>query len=220
MGRFPQRADGRGSLKWIQAAVNDRRRPVDAAVLAALPKASRIEWLSPLASDDFAEYRDRAFLDRLGLARHADALASFWPARGPQWDALGRSDSGDLILVEAKAHVRELCSPRSQAGEASLARIVASLQATADSLGAAPLAPWHVAFYQLANRIAHLRFLRELGEPAWLVLVSFVGDEDMHGPQSEEAWRAAYDVVWHVMGLPSRHRLRRYIVEVYPRVPF
>jgi hypothetical protein len=218
MGRFPQPSNGRGSLKWIQWAVNDLDRPLDRAVLAHLPSATRIEWLSPIAADDFAEYRDADFLDRLGLQRLAGPLAAFWPARGPQWDALGRSDAGQLLLVEAKAHVGEVCSPGSKAGSVSMDRIKASLAATVEALGAEPLAPWETAFYQLANRLAHLQFLRAHGVDAWLVLVNFVGDRDMNGPTGEEAWRAAYDVVWHVMGLPKRHGLSPYIIEVFPPV--
>ena len=218
MGRFPQTGDGRGSLKWIQRLANDPGRPADNAVLTRIPRAREIEWLSPLAADDFAEYRDAAFLKLLGLSQHSDALASFWPALGPQWDALGRTDRGDLLLVEAKAHIAEICSSGSKAGEASLARIRTALEVTAGALGSKPLAPWHIAFYQLANRLAHLQFLRSLGVPAWLVLVNFVGDEEMRGPSSEEAWRCAYEVAWHVMGLPRRHALSRNIVEVFPDV--
>jgi hypothetical protein len=77
MGRFPQPSNGRGSLKWIQRAVNSPSRLIDALILARLPSASRIEWLSPLEPDGFAEYRDAAFLERLGLAQHAEALAGF-----------------------------------------------------------------------------------------------------------------------------------------------
>jgi hypothetical protein len=30
----------------------------------------------------------------------------------------------------------------------------------------------------------------------------FIGDEDIKGPSSAEEWKAAYRIVWHVMGLP------------------
>lgn len=216
MGRFPQPTGARGSLKWIQQAVNDPARSIDGPILARLPHASRIEWLSPLATDDHAEYRDGAFLDRIGASHLAAALNAFWPARGPQWDALARTDAGDVLLVEAKAHIGELCSPRSKASEASLGRIISALDATAASLGAKPLAAWNVAFYQLANRLAHLHFLRSQSLPAWLVLVNFVGDDEMDGPSSEEVWRAAYDMAGHVMGLPQRHLLSAHMIEIFP----
>jgi hypothetical protein len=218
VGRFPQPSGGRGSLKWIQRAVNDPARPLDRPILAQLPGARCIEWRSPLAEDGCAEYRDGAFLDRLGLGDHRAALDGFWPARGPQWDALARTDAGDVLLVEAKAHVAELCSPPAQAGEASLARIRSALSETMRAAGAAPLADWHLAFYQLANRLAHLHFLRSRGIAAWLVLVNFVGDWDMEGPAEAGEWRAAYQVVWHVMGLGRRNPLVAHVIEVHPHV--
>ena len=42
-----------------------------------------IDWCSPRRNDDFAEYRDDGFLDLLGLGKHSEALASFWPKGGP-----------------------------------------------------------------------------------------------------------------------------------------
>lgn len=218
VGRFPQPAGERGSLKWVQLAVNDPARPLDAAILECLSGASRIDWCSPLASDDYAEYRDAAFLQKVGLEHLSTALSAFWPARGPQWDALARSNGGDVLLVEAKAHIGEICSPPTKAGEASLTRISVALAVTAKALGAQPLAPWERAFYQLANRLAHLRFLRSQGVPAWLVLVNFVGDREMEGPQTGEAWQAAYEVVRHVMGLPKRHSLAPHVIELYQPV--
>jgi hypothetical protein len=219
MTRVPQPAGKRGSLKWIQRATNERWPELDGPILAKLPLASTVEWRSPLQSDDFAEYRDGAFLDRLGRGDLTVALNDFWPRRGPQWDALGRTDRGDLLLVEAKAHVPELCSPGTAASESSRARIKDRLDEVAARLGARPArAPWSESFYQLANRIAHLSFLREGRAPAYLVLVNFLNDSEMNGPTSQEAWEAAYEVAFHVMGLPKRHALTPFIIEVFPDV--
>ncbi len=172
-----------------------------------------------MEADAYAEYRDGEFLDLLGLSHLREPLKDFWPERGPQWDALGQLDGGGVLLVEAKAHIGEMCSPGSAAGAASLARIAARLDKVAEALGAsATRAPWTTHFYQLANRIAHLHFLRSHGVDAWLVLVNFLGDADMSGPQTAEAWAAAYSVASHVMGLGKRHGLSRYILEVYPDV--
>ena len=115
-----------------------------------------------------------------------------------------------------QSHVGELCSPGSQASPISRKKIEASLEEVSSHLGARPRAPWIEVFYQLANRLAHLYFLRKNGEKAWLVLVNFVGDEERHGPKSPAEWEAAYQVVWHVLGLQGRHRLSPYIVHVYP----
>lgn len=207
-----------GSLKWIQKSINGARPDIFIPVLEKTGAAA-IEWRSPLASDDFAEYRDAAFLDRLGLASLSADLAGFWPSRGPQWDALGRTDRDDILLVEAKAHVGELCSPATQASAVSRARIEDRLSAVATALHARPgHAPWTDHFYQLANRIAHLWWLRERGIAAWLVLVNFLGDSDMRGPSSASEWQAAYQVAWHVMGLDRRHPLSHFIIEIFPSV--
>lgn len=217
-GRVIQPAGTRGSLRWIQQAVAERWPDLEQAILADCPAASRIEWLSPLADDDFAEYRDGAFLARLGVAEAAAALAELWPSRGPQWDALARTDAGQLLLVEAKAHIAELCSPGTAAAPASRAKIEAALQTTAASLGAIRGTLWSQLFYQFANRLVHLAFLRDQGHDARLVLVNFLGDSEMTGPQSAEAWEAAYAVMHHAMGLPRRHRLAAHIIHVYPDV--
>lgn len=129
------------------------------------------------------------------------------------------TDLGDILLIEAKAHVGELCSPATQATAVSRARIEERLSAVATALRAREgHAPWTDHFYQLANRIAHLWWLRERGINAWLVLANFVGDADMGGPQTAREWQAAYQVTWHVMGLGRRHALREHIIEIFPSV--
>jgi hypothetical protein len=216
--RIAQGVGNRGSLRWIQRAVARKSASFEHAILQRTG-ATAIEWRSPLEADGFAEYRDGAFLGLLGLDAHVAALADFWPARGPQWDALGVTDKGDILIVEAKAHIGEVCSPGSQAGEKSRAIIQARLEALASTLGArSDHAPWTDHFYQLANRLAHLHFLRERGVRAWLVLANFLGDGDMKGPLSRVEWEAAYRVVWHVMGLDARHPLAKAIIEIFPDV--
>jgi hypothetical protein len=187
-------------------------------ILPSIPGAASIGWRSPLAADDYAEYRDADFLKTIGASDLADKLGSFWPHRGPQWDALGVTDTGAVLLVEAKAHIAELCSPRSMAGEESLSRIKEALGATATYLQCKPIADWHVAFYQLTNRLAHLHFLRSSGVDAWLVLVNFVGDKEVSGPSSAGEWEAAYQIVWHVLGVGKSHLLSRHVMDVYPEV--
>lgn len=217
--RVIQREGERGSLKWIQRAVNDHSIVLARDIFPKLDGATAIDWRSPRREDDFAEYRDAAFLRQVGLEQLSDALADFWPRRGPQWDALGVSDAGDILLVEAKAHIAEMCSGRCNAtSPKSLARIEAALAETVHAFGATPHAPWSAVFYQLANRLAHLHFLRSRGVPAWLVLVNFVGDATMDGPRTDAEWKAACRVAYHVMGIASGARMMRYVLHVYPNV--
>jgi hypothetical protein len=217
--RCPRPPASRGSEKWLQRAINDKLDVLDTPLRQAL-KAHHIEWLSPRADDEFSEYRDAAFLDRLGLGALTDDLAAFWPQRGPRWDALARTDRGQVLLIEAKAHIAEMLPGKGSAAEspASIVQITAALDATARALGATPRAPWITTFFQLANRLAHLHFLRDHGIDAWLVLIDFVGDGDMGGPESAEAWQAAHQVAAYVMGLPARHALAPHVIHLYPHV--
>lgn len=201
--RVKQQRGTRGSLRAIQTAVANPavldvvvRRAVD------LPSGATIKWRSPLANDDWAEYRDRSFLDRLGLERLGTHLAEFWPTRGPQWDALATVSTGDVLLVEAKSHVNEMMSV-CKAGEESLKTIRAALHGGKAYFGAQADADWTRPYYQLANRLTHLAFLRQNGVAAHLLLVCFMND-DMGGPASPEEWRAAMAEARAALGLEGR----------------
>lgn len=209
--RVEQPQGARGSLKWLQRAVN--RRPD----LLDHPAIGPVEWLSPLEADGYAEYRDRLFMRLIGQERLMADLAAFWPSNGPQWDALGRS--GDrVVLVEAKAHIAEINSPPCAAGPASRARIEAAFARVRADLGTGGGAPWTRAYYQLTNRIAHLYFLRGMGVDAYLLLVGFIGDRDMGGPDDVADWQAAYRAAEFAIGLPRTHGLSPFIHHVHPDV--
>ena len=79
MSRFVQQRSSRGSQRWIQELVNDHPIILEDAI-----GMGRIEWISPLASDGYAEYRDNAFLDCIEIKPLKRSLLSFWPPRGPQ----------------------------------------------------------------------------------------------------------------------------------------
>ncbi len=217
MSRVPQPPGARGSLKWIQRAINCHPQVLNQQI-AALGVTGSIGWKSPLKGDEYAEYRDGAFLNLIGHGDLNRSLSEFWPLRGPQWDALGITTSGKVLLVEAKAHIGEICSSGSGAGDESRRKIEVALAKTASWMAASPRAPWIETFYQLANRFAHLYFLRANNVKAWLILVNFVDDEDMNGPRSAAEWQAAYEIVSHVMGIPSKNRLGKYVLHLYPSV--
>jgi hypothetical protein len=110
-----------------------------------------------------------------------------------------------------------MCSPPTGASEASRSVITASLAGCSTRLGArAGHAEWTDHFYLLANRLAHLQFLRDDGAPAYLVLVNFLNDREMGGPSTPETWEAAYQVAFHVLGLGKRHPLSKCVIHVYP----
>jgi hypothetical protein len=136
------------------------------------------------------------------------------PRGGPQWDALGRAPSGEVVMVEAKAHLNELYSaPSAASAESSIARIQLSLRETAAHFGVVDGFDWSRQFYQYANRIAHAHLLHTLnGIPTKLVFLYFIGDGDVNGPASREDWEAAIHVVQQSLGLQT---LPSYVLDVF-----
>jgi hypothetical protein len=173
----------------------------------------RRRFVTPLASDDYAEYRDQGFLDKLEITLTRQPLLDFWPIGGPQWDALGRAEA-KVILVEAKSHLGELTSACA-AGSASLAKIQRAFGIVKKGIGAEADANWTAPYYQYANRLAHLFLLRELnGIDAELVLLCFVNDHAMRGPPSSGRWLLAFEQVHHRLGIPQ-HSIFEHVHHVF-----
>jgi len=226
MSNHPQSPGAKGSLKHIQRLVNDVPGLLENEIKQLLPNAKLepIQWVSPLACDNYAEYRDDDFLRVLGLSGHAPELARFWPRFGPQWDALGRAgyageydEPKQVFLIEAKAHVREIVSPPCKAASQKSASLIRnSLAETKDYMRSASEADWAGYFYQYTNRLAHLYFLRErLHVDAYLAFTYFVGDEAMHGPRSRGEWESALTVMKRYLGIDKKHRLSKYMLDVF-----
>jgi hypothetical protein len=205
--RALQKKEDKGSQKWIQKIINACPDFLNALIREQVPSLTKrdIIWLSPLEKDGFAEYRDAAFLQRIGLPELTPKLGQFWPKNGPQWDALGKTvDNEAIILVEAKANVAELISTCSAKDETSLGKISKSLDSTKRWLKCRrPLIDWQFCFYQYANRLAHLYFLRsKCRKEAFLLFIYFVNDST-HISTSREAWNGALELQMKLLGLPA-----------------
>ena len=173
-----------------------------------------VEWVSPLASEGYREYRDHAFLQKLGVQLTERLLESFWPKGGPVWDGLARTSAGEVLLVEAKSHIPEAVSPPSRASEKSLKLIRASLDETKIYLNGSRDADWAGIFYQVTNRLAHLYLLKTLNKvPSHLIFVYFVGDEEMNGPQTVDEWNGAVRTIETFLGV-ERTKLSLFVHHV------
>jgi hypothetical protein len=207
--RAPQKETTRGSQKWLQVLINGKQDLLGREIATRCPdlRGCRIEWRSPLKNDEYAEYRDTCFVECIGLGEHAKDLREFWPSRGPQWDGLGRAEDGKrtvYLLVEAKANIREIFSSCAARSPESLHTIDRSLREAQRWLKAKPHFEWTAGFYQYANRLAHLFFLREkVRVPAYLINIHFVGDKTLT-PTDANAWEAALELQKHLMGIPPR----------------
>jgi len=199
-----------GSQRWLQIAVDRAPELLQSALrrAGAVKRNETVTWASPRAADGFKEYRDMAALTACGLAPTIP-LSQFWPARGPVWDALGRTSEGTAILVEAKAHIAEAASPGTRASEASKVLIETSLAAARRFYAPRAKAGWSGLFFQYANRLAYHYFLAHRNQlPTRLVFLYFVNADDVEGPMSEAEWHGASRLIHAALGLPKD--LRRF----------
>lgn len=212
-----------GSQRWLQIAVARAPEMLDSALrqAGAIDQDDSISWKSPLASKNFIEYRDGAVLRCLGInALPSRQLVDFWPKGGPVWDALGASEKGRLILVEAKAHIPEAASPPSRASDGSMQLIRSSLEEARKYYSPRSNVDWTQTLYQYANRLAFQYFFRRLnGLPSKLVFLNFCNATDVSGPESEEEWHGAMRLIHALLGLPgdlSKHGVHHAFIDARP----
>jgi hypothetical protein len=217
MSIYPQKSNSHGSLKNLQVAINEKKRFFNGEISKLIGKKMKINWRSPLQSDDYAEYRDEDFLIKLGiLNKMIFPLSNFWPNNGPQWDALGISDD-EIILVEAKANIPEMISSGTGAkNPKSIKKIRNSLDEVKKYLSVSATIDWTGKFYQYVNRIAHLYYLREKNKiKAHLLFIYFINDASVNGPKTKDEWLGAIQTMECYLGLSKKHKLREYIHDIF-----
>lgn len=209
----------KGSQFHLQEYINDHRREIDNAIYTSSPSllmfadpAKRLQWISPLADDNYAEYRDdfltHLIEDEQQLINARKIIREHWPARGPVWDGLaivkGKNNELGIILVEAKAYPEETVSRSKASSDSSEELIRTSLTKTQKEFGSvSELDTWLNKYYQLANRLCFLTLLsRELNIPTWLVLINFTDDTD-HRETSLTDWKTHYAEVFDALGLQA-----------------
>jgi hypothetical protein len=112
--------------------------------------------------------------------------------RQQSWDAVGTAD-GEWLLVEAKANAPEFCSPATTAAGAGREKIEHALNRVKRGLGVHRRYSWTSSYYQYANRLAMLWFLRKRKVPARLLFIYFYGDKFPDGtprPRQPRSGRA------------------------------
>lgn len=193
-----------GSQKWLQVAINRKPELLLGALQrgGAIAPRNSVTWQSPLEDESYREYSDQLALKKAGITSLRLPLDSFWPRRGPVWDAIGVTSEGEPVFVEAKAHIPEAASPSTEASTISRRMIALSLSTARRFYAPKSKADWTLLFYQYANRLAYQYFLRELnGIPSILVFLYFLNADDVHGPRTEDEWRGASRLIHAVLGI-------------------
>lgn len=229
--------ESKGSRRRMFEWVHEHRRELELELCRQVPSldefvlepGSSIKWLAP--DSDGREIRDGLW--PMVLPPPTPQEDGFWPKSGPVWDAAGIAGSATherlgTVLVEAKSHVAELLSPRMSLSsyEANRTR-EAALEEAKLAYKASSEAPWTLTYYQLANRLAFLYYLRcRRSQPAWLINVYFCGDRftsggtEVVGPADASEWIDAIGQAKSALGLVANHPLADYVADVFlPVVP-
>lgn len=221
MARVQQNSKGKGSLKNIQLLINNHTIIINTILKQKYKELDRedIIWVSPLESDNYAEYSDNDFLIKLGLDRSLIEIGKFWPHKGPRWDALAKTTSGRIILVEAKANKPELKS-NMRATSKSEKLITHSFEETKSFFNVKTNNDWSKKYYQYTNRLAHLYYLREVRKvSAYLVNIYFCGDTSVNGPKNEMGWQISLNKMRNYLGI-DQHTLAYYISDIFLYIDF
>lgn len=188
----------KGSKFWIQTLINlDNGQALTKQIQLQEKNIQSIQWKSPLRKDNYQELKT----DKIrGIQK---SQLSFWPDNGPWWDGVGiaKTDKEDIIiLVEAKAHINETKSSCTAKDENSLKKIKKALKYTHSKLSSKPYKEeiWLKKYYQMANRLSFLIYLREQGVNVKLLLLNIV-DDPTYISTSEEEWIKHYNEVFELM---------------------
>jgi hypothetical protein len=118
---------------------------------------------------------------------------------------LAKTKSGKVILVEAKAYIQESVDYRSKASsESSREKIKRALSEAKKGFTANKDASWETPFYQYANRLAHLYFLKRLnGVDAYILFLYFADAPDVRVEDrtSTEQWEGAIRLTKKCLGI-------------------
>lgn len=224
---------GYGS-EWHLLQYLGRRRSAFTRTIEALTSMSSIHWKDHPEtglSSDTPSLRELVGLEFLSLKHPA---RQEWEQRWPQgggiqnWDAIGQGltrNHETWVLIEAKAHSRELISSCTAKNPESLRKIHSVLEATRRDLQVTVETDWTRRYYQYCNRAALLHFLVMHGVDAHLVFVYFMGDRSDLGsvgrdcPSNQQDWQDVLGAQDHHIGLPPdspiRARIHRTFLPAY-----
>ena len=164
---------GYGSKYQLLRMLGWHRNELNKILSQTLNVDKNIEWFD----FEFAGPCDNELLNLDFIPELKNDWREYWTCGrangGLHWDAVGRSADGTFILVEAKAHLRELNSSAGGKAESQTKnnqRIDLFLQKYKINSSAEI---WSTKFYQLANRLVITDYLLSKGYKAKLVYLLF-----------------------------------------------
>ena len=196
---------GYGSKYQLLRMLGWHRNDFNHAVANAAGITANINWLD----FNYNGPEDKELINFDFIKEQKDEWRAYWAcgAVGINWDAVGVTPDGTYVLIEAKAHLKELESTASGGKERQEHnnRIIKQVM---NKYGIdKPTSAWSVGCYQLANRLIALDWLEKKGVKAKLVYVLFENGYEFNTPTNKSAtsaqWKAAMKNEFERMGIAN-----------------
>jgi hypothetical protein len=186
-----------------------------------------IEWL------DYPKDKSRKSLDGeyMGIDffppeiknRISNEWKNYWPGRGPNWDGIIQCSPFDRnsgmediwIIVEAKAHLKELKSPCKAEDKKSIEKIDRAFVSTQNRFHIVAKNSWMKEYYQFANRLAFVNFLLNCGIQCSLLNIYFINGWP-NKPQNvttSDIWKKAIRDEYSYLNINDN--AKKYISEIF-----
>ena len=151
----------------------------------------------------------------------------FWPQTGTaqNWDAIFLEDK-KVVLIEAKAHIEEI-RQSCDASEKSRELIGNSFQSAKKYFGISLDKDWFNNYYQLANRLAFVYFLKTCGIESYVLNIYFINGyikrikrndkiiiEQNRSVTTVEEWEEAIEMQYECLGLKNTIALN-YVQKIF-----
>lgn len=215
---------GYGSEFHLLRFLGRHRNHLDKQILSAIGESNlKIEWLDYNFNPN-AKITDKEFIGIEFLKNHKDykvlkeSWNDYWPSsnNAQNWDAICYIDN-KWILVEAKANKKEIyssstASPNSQKFISERFKEIKKKYSIPDN------SDWLKDYYQKANRILFLEYLKNNGIEAKLLFIYFVNGFMKNGKQfgvkSEPDWKLIINKQDKYLGIDKCTELKHDIINL------
>lgn len=210
-----------GSRKWTQILVNQNTELLNKKLRETLQlnDSEKIDWISPLATDNYTEYFGQGYVDLLEYKLNVK-LEDFWPRLNFPWSAIGKSSSGKLILVDAKSSLSDYVAYGANIDdwddEKEVELTKHSLQLAKRFFMYSGTGDWLNRFHKYSSRLVNLYLLRNLNElDVYVPFIHYLND--VNGVSTVQEWEATLELLYSYFGISNwgRRRLQKYAPTVF-----
>ena len=168
---------GYGSEFQLLRFLGHHRKQLNEIITTQIPENIVIEWMDYPSDKNRisldSEFKGINFLDTKLQDELKNDWSKYWTGNTQSWDGLFYSNK-KVFIVEAKAHLDEIKSKFESKDEKNLNKIKDAMYATQAAMKIVKSEKWIGQYYQLANRLAFLNFLRSHNIESHLVYIYFL----------------------------------------------